>query len=254
MKSIAVFLLFILLSTVFFIAIRAAYKYFFVSGKFNIEEITVSGLETLPENEFLSNLSVKYGDNLVATYFMKIAGPLKDALPEIKSVRIRRHMPKKISFVITERKPIAWIYHQDRPLGVDEENVCFTLRKNYNTLPEIAIDVPAIRRDHREPSRIRTDAVKLLSRILKYNKEVYSQIARLSNDGQDKLVLKLRDNCEIYWGTYNENKIERQIKYTCTVMEQAKDVFGRKPIEYIDLQLLDENRIIVKPSIDPLYR
>ncbi|MFH2069691.1 MAG: FtsQ-type POTRA domain-containing protein [Elusimicrobiota bacterium] len=253
-KSAGMLLLFVSITSVFFIAGRAGHKYLFASGRFNIEEITVSGLDALPESDLLSGLPVKYGDNLIATYFMRIAGPLKDALPEIKSVRIRRRLPGKISFIITERKPIAWIYHKDGAIGIDDENTCFPLRKNYSAMPEVAIDEPVISRDgvlrDGKPSKFRGDAVKLLARILKHKREVYSEIARLSNL-KDNFVLKLRDNCEILWGPYNENKIERQIKYTCAVMEQAQNVLGRSPIEYIDLQLFDENRIIVKPSIKP---
>ncbi|OGS21510.1 MAG: hypothetical protein A3J83_05875 [Elusimicrobia bacterium RIFOXYA2_FULL_40_6] len=62
---------------------------------------------------------------------------------------------------------------------------------------------------------------------------------------RDRVTIILSDNTNIFWGFPDKEEFEAKLDYLEKTLKKAKTDFAN--IEYIDLKLFREGRIIVKP-------
>ncbi|MBU0952281.1 MAG: FtsQ-type POTRA domain-containing protein [Elusimicrobia bacterium] len=211
------------------------YNFLFMTTKFNIKNISVEGLKSIPEQKFYEILPVKPGDNLFKTYFMKTEKRIITEFPVVKTLSIRRDIPDTIRCIVTERKPVAWLKDNSETRFVDNENVCFTVETSTpQTVPYIEV----------ESDITRKQAVQLLDYLKCRKNNLYLSTLKLYNV-RDRVTLVLNDNTKIFWGFPDREEFEAKLDYLEKTLKKAKTDFAN--IEYIDLKLFQEGRIVVKP-------
>ncbi|MDI6640981.1 MAG: FtsQ-type POTRA domain-containing protein [Elusimicrobiota bacterium] len=258
LKVVKVFLIFVIIVTGVFFVGKTVHEFLY-SDTFEIKQIEIEGLESIPEDKFLKALSdvgLKVGGNLIETYFIKVEKKIKYFLPVVKSVRIKRYFPNRIKFIVVEREPIATVkvvgevestQVGDGVVGeimaIDEENVCFATDRDLTCLPKIVISS-----DVSSASSSTLPAVKLLKAIQGRDNKLYLSVLKSYNI-KGELILLLRSNTKIFWGEYNSGFVDAQIGFLNKVLLDAENRFGGgfKNINYIDLKLFNEGRIIVNP-------
>mgnify|MGYP000020590501 CR=1 FL=1 len=201
-----------------------------------IKQIEIEGLKAITENEFLnalSNVGIKVGSNLIETYLIKLGEKIKKAMPEVKSVRIKRNLPNRIKFIVTEREPIGTVEIDGKLVAIDDENVCFVTNRDISNLPQIMTDIDKV-----------SDGVKLLKALNEMNRNIYFLISKVYNIN-DRFTLLLKSNTKIFWGEYSDNVVDTQLKLLNKTLQDAESRF--RNIEYIDLRLFNEGRVILKP-------
>ncbi|MGB1844358.1 MAG: cell division protein FtsQ/DivIB, partial [Thalassobaculaceae bacterium] len=72
----------------------------------NVREVTVEGRLKTKKSALLQALQVSEGDNILAINMTEMKDRI-NKLPWIKSARIERHLPNKISLTLVERTPMA---------------------------------------------------------------------------------------------------------------------------------------------------
>ena len=72
----------------------------------NVREVTVEGRLKTKKSALLQALEVSEGDNILAINMTEMKDRI-NKLPWIKSARIERHLPNKISLTLFERTPMA---------------------------------------------------------------------------------------------------------------------------------------------------
>jgi len=235
-KIFGTFLFFLILVGFFSFIGKRIYEFLLFSNKFEIKRIEVKGLESISKEDFLNFSGVKLKDNLINTYFTKLEDRIKNNFKEIKSVKIHRKFPDTIEFVVEEREPLAWLVDKDKnQFAVDEENVLFVTKSLPENIPQIEIGKDELRRY----------AVFLLRDIKSKKLDLYFDILKLYNV-KDKFVILLKNNTKIFWDEYIETSFDKKLYYLKKVMEDATKRFNG--IEYIDLKLWREGRIVVKPK------
>ncbi len=235
-KKIATTLLyFFILTGIFSFLSKKVYDFLFLSDSFRIKKIEVKGLKSISEKDFLRYSRIKLKDNLLSTLFMDLEYNIKSNLVEIKKIKVIRKFPDTIEFLVSEREPIAWMFDRNKEkFAIDDENVVFELKYSTNILPQIEI----------EEIDLRKDALVLLKNIKSKKTDLYFDILKLYNI-KDRIVLLLKSNTKIFWGKYSNDSFDKKLFYLSKVMEDAKKKFGE--VEYIDLKLYSEARVIVKP-------
>jgi len=234
-KFFGTLLFFLILIGVFSFISKKVYDFLLFSEKFEIKKIEVKGLETISKDDFLNSCGVKVKDNLINTYFTGLENKIKNNFREIKTLKIHRKFPDTIEFIVTERKPLAWLIDKDKnQFAVDEENMVFELKSLTDNIPQIEI----------EKDSLRKDGILLLREIKSKKSDLYFDILKLYNI-KDRFVILLKNNIKIFWGEYTENSFNKKLYYLNKVMNDAAKRFNG--IEYIDLKLYEEGRIIVKP-------
>lgn len=215
------------------------YNFLFLNPKFKIRNITVTGLKSIPREKFYSLLPAKPGENLFKTYFLRMEKTVTYGLPVIKSFSVSRDIPDTIRFAVTERKPLAWLTKNRQTNYIDEENVCFTVET-----ASYAYHVPYIEVESAETSQ---QAVQLLSYLKEKDSQLYFNILKLYNI-RDRVTIVLNDNSKIFWGFPDSEEFEPKLDYFNKTMAAERERTNNGGIEYIDLKLFREGRIIVKPA------
>ncbi|OGS20941.1 MAG: hypothetical protein A2252_04420 [Elusimicrobia bacterium RIFOXYA2_FULL_39_19] len=211
------------------------YRILFSSGNFKIKNIYVNGLKSVDKQKFINSLSIKYDDNLIKTYFVNIKSKAIKDFRFIKSIAIDRLPPDTIKFEITERTPLAFIYKEGQLNLIDEDRVYFKIENSTFTLPVLETD----------SLRSTEDAVYLLNALKKKNFQLYFNVLKLYNN-KDKVTLILRDNIKVFWGAPDKTGFDEKLKVFDDTMLRAKTDY--KDIDYIDLKLSNEGRVVVKPT------
>jgi|SRR3989339_103015 len=213
------------------------YNFMFLNAKFAVKHLSVSGLTSVPEHKFFEILPAHEGDNLFRTYFRKIEKTVTAGIPVIKSVSVRRDIPDTVRFFVTERKPLAWCKMSGETKYIDDENTCFSVETSTFVLPVPFVEF--------ESAETREQAVELLSYLKQRDVQLYFNTLKLYNV-RDRVTLVLNDNTKIFWGFPDSKEFDAKLHYLQKTLENSRANCG--VIEYIDLKLFNEGRIIVKPA------
>lgn len=200
------------------------------SNLFKVQKINVYGLNSISYADFNQKINEKYA-NLVIFKANSIASYLKNAFPEIKSIKLRYSMPGTISFYVTERNPIACTVINAGTYYLDEENTLFKLNVSSSVIvPEIAMVF--------DSDKSREGIIRFVDILKKDYNWLYTKI-RLVNMQENDIILITHSNLKILWGLASKDGIKDRVNY-------LNKVINFKPKEYIDLRFCDYSRVIVK--------
>ncbi len=114
------------------------YTHIFQTDYFFVEDIAISGLVKLTEEEILSLPGVEFGKNTFQLNLENLSKSIIDN-PWVASVMVRRELPKRLIIEITERKPFAKVLNQGIIFLIDDEGFIIAKIENheYENLPII---------------------------------------------------------------------------------------------------------------------
>lgn len=109
------------------IALTAGLYFFFTSGLFDIQKVTVENNSYYTTEQIISLAGAKTGENLFKTSFSQIKGKLL-ADPYIKNVKLKRKLPAEVVMIVEERKEDAAVPYGNQFIIIDGEGM--VLRKS----------------------------------------------------------------------------------------------------------------------------
>lgn len=125
---------------VLYAGVSMAHKTLFSSNdRFVIREIEIQDgrVKTEPMiREYLDYVGIKPGENLFSFDIAELADEYLENNPLVNAVKVERRLPDKLSFAITERRPLARL-GQRGTLVTDREGFVFRLRQDLHSLPVI---------------------------------------------------------------------------------------------------------------------
>lgn len=89
---------------------------------FKIENLTVSGNTVYESSEILSNAGIKTGDNMFLILNSTVENRLKEKLPFVESIKLKRILPSKLEIVITEEEEYFCYPYAGRFFTASKEN------------------------------------------------------------------------------------------------------------------------------------
>ncbi len=115
-----------------------AYTYVFQTDYFSVDEVVVTGLVTLKEEDLKSYFNVQAGNNTFRLDLQEISKNLM-ANSWLETVSVRRELPNRLIIDVTERKPFAKILAHGKVFLVDMKGsiISEVKKQNYKSLPII---------------------------------------------------------------------------------------------------------------------
>lgn len=99
-------------------------SYFFQSGDFTVQQITVEGNDRVDQDEILARASIAPGVNIWLVDLQRLSKRVEEH-PAIRGASVQRVPPHRVHIRVEERAPVAFLMHpEDGQLyGVDYEGI-----------------------------------------------------------------------------------------------------------------------------------
>jgi len=240
---------------IFVFLIVILYSLFF-SDFFQIKEVVVSGnkkvlkeeIIKVAENEFLKKKLFFPAKNILLVNLGNIKENILDAFPQIADVKIKRKLPKTLSFNILERKGVAQfcrafeLFTKEESQTVyqkcfllDEEGVVFEeIIKDNIFLPKIVLS------KNQEKNELELGQEIIENQLLSGILDIFSQLKDLNIETKEFLIVseerinvKTLDNWEIYFNPKED--LDWQLTKLKAVLKNIP-LEKRNDLEYIELR------------------
>ncbi|MEC7148466.1 MAG: FtsQ-type POTRA domain-containing protein [Pseudomonadota bacterium] len=193
----------------------------------NVREVTVEGRLKTKKSALLQALQVSEGDNILAINMTEMKDRI-NKLPWIKSARIERHLPNKISLTLFERTPMArWQTNKMLKL-IDIHG---------DVIPRVDVS-----RFLNLPIIIGKNAPNIAGQILKTlsnEPHLFRRIKSLTLVSDRRWDVQLDNQINVHLPEKNPGKAWAHL----ATVEQGHNIFGDQ-IQGIDMRL--ENQLIIK--------
>ncbi len=192
-----------------------------------VGEVIVEGRSKTGKSDLLRALKVSEGDNILAISMKKMKDRI-NKLPWVKSARIERHFPDKISLTLFERTPMAR-WQTNRKLKLIDEHGDIIPRVDlakFSNLPII----------------IGKNAPKVASQILETlsnEPHLFKRVKSLTLVSDRRWDVQLDNQINVHLPEKNPGKAWAHL----ASVEQGHKIFGDQ-IQGIDMRL--ENQLIIK--------
>ena len=212
--------------------------YFSPHGRFALTDVRrnveVSAGKRLTPDSIYQLLKLTDGMNQFLRPIEKERLSLLAREPNIKELKIVRHLPDKMSISIIERSPIARVQTKDGGWVVDEEGVPFIRYAGTEHLPIIrGVDLPAQIQSGNRVHGMAMAAVQLVSNMRRVN--VKLRLLELEVVKEDYLFLTMSDHRQVKFA-WNEMLAEKN------EVEQKAQLL-RMQYHYDELELLMESPV-----------
>ena len=203
-----------------------------------IKSVEISGTHNVSKEEVSVLLPFEAGDNILGQNLSKATKNILKLKPEIRRLHMVRGF-EKIVIMLEERIPAACVMDHGKRWGIDGDNVLFPLRGEYASaaLPEVSARNDAERKE----------ILEFLTIFSERAKEYVSGSVLFYCDTTGNLAVKRRDGTRIIWGKIEKEKFDSKLRKFRTVWEDALRRFVS--IDYINLNYLDSERVLVKPKL-----
>ena len=192
-----------------------------------VKEVIVEGRSKTKKSALLQALQVSEGDNILAINITEMKDRI-NKLPWIKSARIERHLPNKISLTLFERTPMArWQTNKMLKL-IDIHG---------DVIPRVDVS-----RFLNLPIIIGKNAPKIAGQILKTlsnEPHLFRRIKSLTLVSDRRWDVQLDNQINVHLPEKNPGKAWAHL----ATVEQGHNIFGDQ-IQGIDMRL--ENQLIIK--------
>ena len=192
-----------------------------------VREVIVEGRSKTKKSALLQALQVSEGDNILAINITEMQDRIKK-LPWVKSARIERHFPNKISLTLFERTPMArWQTNRMLKLiDVDGDVIPRVDLTRFSNLPII----------------IGKNAPKIAGQILKTlsnEPHLFRRVKSLTLVSDRRWDVQLDNQINVHLPEKNPGKAWAHL----ATVEQGHNIFGDQ-VQGIDMRL--ENQLIIK--------
>ena len=192
-----------------------------------VREVIVEGRSKTKKSALLQALQVSEGDNILAINITEMKDRI-NKLPWIKSARIERHLPNKISLRLFERTPMAR-WQTNRMLKLIDVN-------------GDVIPIVDLTRFSNLPIIIGKNAPKIAGQILKTlsnEPHLFRRVKSLTLVSDRRWDVQLDNQINVHLPEKNPGKAWAHL----ATVEQGHNIFGDQ-IQGIDMRL--ENQLIIK--------
>ncbi len=181
-----------------------------------VEQIDVSGAQTIDASDIRARSGIEVGDPLVRVD-LDAAERRIGALAPVRSVSVTRQWPHGVLVSIEERVPIAVVEIGTRLRGMDAEGVVF---RDYKKAPP---GLPRVETSIGTTSEALQEAAKVISAL---PPELTLRVDHVQVDTVDKISLVLKDGRVVIWGSADDSDTKAEVLATllATVTAQTYDV------------------------------
>ena len=192
-----------------------------------VQEVVVEGRSKTRKNALLQALQVSEGDNILTINIKEMKDRI-NKLPWVKSARIERHFPNKISLTLVERTPMArWQTNRMLKLIDDHGDVIPVVDlTSFSNLPII----------------IGKNAPKIAGQILRTlsnEPHLFRRVKSLTLVSDRRWDVELDNQINVHLPEKNPGKAWTHL----ATVEQGHNIFGDQ-VQGIDMRL--ENQLIIK--------
>jgi len=231
------------------IILLSALGFLFFSPRFQIDNLVISGntnlsteeIERIANEKMKTSFSLMGMDFVTESIFLSFGGKInqiKEAMPEIERISIKKNFPSGISLEIVEKTPFAvWEYNNETFLI--DKNGSFIRNKEENE------DISDLIKIKQGEDYDNLDKKELINHILNISEKLSKdEIAILSyNIFNDRLKVNTKNNFFILFDLRQD--ISWQIEKLRAVLERDDQIKEGIDIKYIDLRF-DNQAIIQK--------
>jgi len=231
------------------IILLSALGFLFFSPRFQIDNLVISGntnlsteeIERIANEKMKTSFSIMGMDFVTESIFLSFGGKInqiKEVMPEIDRISIKKSFPSGISLEIIEKTPFAvWEYNNETFLI--DKNGSFIRNKEENE------DISDLIKIKQGEDYDNLDKKELINHILNISEKLSKdEIAILSyNIFNDRLKVNTRNNFFILFDLRQD--ISWQIEKLRAVLERDDQIKEGIDIKYIDLRF-DNQAIIQK--------
>ena len=192
-----------------------------------VREVIVQGRSKTKKSALLQALQVSEGDNILAINMTKMRDRI-NKLPWVKSARVERHFPNKISLTLVERTPMAR-WQTNRTLKL--------IDIHGDVIPRVDLA-----RFSNLPIIIGKNAPKIASQILKTlsnEPHLFRRVKSLTLVSDRRWDVQLDNEINVHLPEKSPGKAWAHL----ATVEQGRNIFGDK-VQGIDMRL--ENQLIIK--------
>jgi len=236
---------FLSFSIFFLIITSSAIGFLFFSPRFQIEDLVIIGnmsipteeIETIAGEKIKTSFSLMGMDFVTESIFLSLGNKIeqiKEAMPEIDTIKIKRNYPSGISLEIVEKTPYAvWSYNSEKYL-VDKKGSFIKNTEETNDYIKI----------NQQEDIDDLDKKSVIASIFLINTELNNQDINILeyNLFNDKLKVLTNKNFSIIFDLKQD--ISWQIEKLKIVLEKNTQLKDSEDIEYIDLRF--DNQTVVK--------
>ena len=217
----ALFLLFILLTFVFFVTFSV-----FNLPYFYVKNVEIKGNVRLSSSEILEKIPSPFYNSIFKVSLKKISGEILSKLP-VKKVKVKRKLPSTVIIEIEERFPYACVERKDGIWEVDEEGVILNRLKDTKGFPLIC-EIDPVR-----DKKLLLEAIKVIKTLHLVNLNT----KKITFEKEKGIVVELEKGLHLILGT---NPNYRYFFYLPYIFEDAK----RRKEQFSFLDLRFEGQII----------
>lgn len=236
---------FLSFSIFFLIITSSAIGFLFFSPRFQIEDLVIVGnmsipteeIETIAGEKIKTSFSLMGMDFVTESIFLSLGNKIeqiKEVMPEIDTISIKRNYPSGISLEIVEKTPYAvWSYEDEKYL-VDKKGSFIKNTEETNDYIKI----------NQQEDIDDLDKKSVIASIFLINTELNNQDINILeyNLFNDKLKVLTNKNFSIIFDLKQD--ISWQIEKLKIVLEKNTQLKDSEDIEYIDLRF--DNQTVVK--------
>ncbi len=237
-RVIAVFIVGVLI-----VASMYLYNYLTTSDRFAVEHVEVSGLARIDRTEVDRLVADLKGHNLLLAP-LEVYEARLEAHPRIASVAVRRVLPDRVVYAVTEREPVALVF-TDRYYEIDAEGVVmpgdeYTALLDLPTITGVATrDVRAGRACNNPLVRGAIEALEVCRHIGRGFAEDISEV-RAGEAGLS--IRSLKDACVLLVGNADFEKRLRKFFL-------LKDELARRDANASFIDLRFDNQVVLRSEI-----
>lgn len=225
------------------VVLYAAFRgidHFLRSEEFTLESIELRGVERSSAAALQARLKPFHGRNLLYLSLEDIENTMRQD-PWIRSIAVKRLLPRSMRVSITERQPVAWVLIKGTPYIVDETG--FTIGPA-DISPGVSLPViTGVGGRSREQllQRIR-HGVELLERLRQTSPEFLAEISEFDLSADDRVVARTTHGGPPLF--LDPQQIERNVETYLVLRTEIGRRVGQA--QYVDLRWRD--RIAVMPN------
>jgi cell division protein FtsQ len=174
------------------------------------DKVTVTGASTIPAADITTAAAVPVGTPMARVELDRIRASVA-RLPAVRTVSVRRSWPHTIVIVVTERTPVASLYHAGSWEVLDDHAVAFRAAASRPPgLPVVAV-----------PGTVAGELLPLVTQVAAaLPVPLRTQTARITADTRDSITLHLSSGDVVRWGDATES--DRKVEVLTTLLAHVK--------------------------------
>jgi cell division protein FtsQ len=173
-------------------------------------KVAVAGARTVSARQVEAAADVPVGTPLVRVDLARIRAAVAK-LPAVDSVTVHRSWPHTIAIAITERQPVASLYHAGTWGVLDEHGVVFRETRDRSA----AIPVVAVARS--AGPEVLPDVARVAADL---PQDLVSATRRITAATMDSITLRLKDGAVVNWGSAAES--DRKVEVLRALLAHTK--------------------------------